>query len=399
MSKAVIFIPGIKGTKLYDSNTVDHEFLWQDFRFQFEDFMRLELTPPFNGQYYDESLTTIARPSNVEPIAYSEFWKNFESEFKFIFPYDWRLPNKENGKRLKEFMDLIIEKSKASSNNYLPITHFDFVTHSMGNMPLRYYILENGMKNINKIIFITPPFKGSPVAISALAVGQGFFNKEDSRKLARTLPALFELLPTYQKYAIDSNDSSTVDLWDINNWQENLIKQDGNTDKDRTKQKFVDNLGRAKIALHELDNWNKNLSEEEKTRIMILVRTEEETLQDVVIEKNPRDNNPKNYIDFDKSFSCDEGDGTVPNASSCIYHQEFVTYCFEKRFPQDDYKHALIMKDSRIQRVINGFLKSPLNAQLYDHGLIGRNVHLVTSLSAAEIKQDGLTHTIAVIKK
>ncbi len=30
MSKAVILIPGIKGTKLYDSNTFENDVLWED---------------------------------------------------------------------------------------------------------------------------------------------------------------------------------------------------------------------------------------------------------------------------------------------------------------------------------------------------------------------------------
>lgn len=400
MNKAVIFIPGIKGTKLYDSNTVNNEILWQDIRFNVEDILRAELTSPFNGQYYDEILTTITRPLRIEPIAYNEFWEKFDPELKFIFPYDWRLPNKENGKKLKEFMQLIIDKSNASDNDYPPITQFDIVTHSMGNMPLRYYILENGMEKINKIIFVTPPFKGSADAISALVLGQGmFFNHEKTRKLARTLPALFELLPTYEKYAIDSENSSPVDLWDINNWQTNLVNPDGNREKDRTKRKFAENLENAKRSLKELENWTSKLNGEEKDRILVLVRTEEETLMDVVIEKSPKDNNFPNYVDFKKSLYHNEGDGVVPNASSCHYCEEFVTYCFEERVLLPDFQHPMILKDSRIQRMINGFLKSDLSAPLYENEILGRTVFRVHHLSDEDINYGGVTHSYSKINK
>ncbi len=400
MNKAVIFIPGIKGTKLHDSNTIDNEILWQDFRFNIEDIRRTELSSFYNGQYYDESFTTITKPLNIEVIAYREFWEELKPENKFIFPYDWRLPNKENGKKLKEFMQLIIDKSNASETHNHPITHFDIITHSMGNMPLRYYILENGMHQINKIIFVTPPFKGSIEAITAFVVGEGwFFTHEKARKLARTLPALFELLPTFDKYAIDSVNSDAVNLWDINNWQKNLVTPDEDENSNRSKRKFAINLQNAKVALQELENWNKNLTAEEKDRIMVLVRTNEETRLDVVIEKNPADINPANYVDLKKSLKGRDGDGVVPDASTCCYCTELVTYCFEDKDAPINFKHALILKDGRVQKMINGFLQSDKNASSYHHDVLGRTVHRVKSLESMDINQDGLIHTIEKINK
>lgn len=406
MNTALIFIPGIKGTKLYDSNTVDNEILWQDFRFNFEDFTRVEPSNPYNNNFFDEDFTTITRPLHIEPLAYREFWRKTDYRFKFIFPYDWRLPNKENGKRLKEFMQLILDKSQASEdiNDEDKITHFDFVTHSMGNMPLRFYILENGMALINKIIFVCPPFKGSPEAITALVVGQGmFFNREDSRKLARTLPALLELLPTFDHYAIDSSDSSVVDLFKSENWQANLLEQpkDEVVDK-RTKKKFLKNLERAKNSLKELEDWNTKLTQEEKDRILVLIRADVKTLLDVVVEKNPKTKNPKNYIDLRKSLHTAGGDGTVPNASSCHYCSEFTTYCFENRpFLIDDYQHPFVLKDSRIQRVINGFLNSKENSKTYEVKIIGDTVFKVTSMKYIDVvdEQNQITHRVADLIK
>ncbi len=114
---------------------------------------------------------------------------------------------------------LIIKSGKINKAD--PITEFDFVTHSMGNMPLRHYILQNGMSKIGKIVFPNPPFKGAPDAISALTVGQGFFfNRDETRKMARSLPALFELLPNYQfaqlmLFPIGKHK----DLWKLDSWQ------------------------------------------------------------------------------------------------------------------------------------------------------------------------------------
>jgi hypothetical protein len=396
MQKAVILIPGIKGTKIYDSNTIDNEVLWQDIRFNFEDFARTELSFEYNHQFYEEDFATIVKPLRLEPLAYKEFWNrlNPDYHYKFVFPYDWRLPNKENARRLKDFLHYLIEKSKASSR-VKTITHFDFVTHSMGNMPLRYYIKENGMKLVNKIIFVTPPFRGAPDAISALTLGQGlFFNKDEIRKLARTLPALFELLPTYDYCSLDSENGQGIDLWNKENWQKNLVKEGVNPKKDNTIKKFITNLENAKNNLAELETWMDDLSDKEKERILVLVKSDVETLTNIVIEKRPQDGNPDNYFDFKESFKSNEGDGVVPHASSCCYHDDLVTYYLENRILQSDFEHAFILKDNRVQRIINSFLNSSESTREFNHNILGRTVHKVGNLELKEVEKNGLIHKV-----
>ena len=398
MRKAVILIPGIKGIKLVDSNTIDNEVVWQDMRYNFEDFSKTELTFEHNDQYFDENFSAIVKPSHLEPLAYKEFWNrlNPDYDYKFVFPYDWRLPNEINGKRLKSFINNLIKRSKAKDGEEMI---FDFVTHSMGNMPLRYYIKDNGMEHINKIVFVTPPFKGAADAISALTIGRGlFFNKEDIRKVARSLPALFELLPTYENYAIDSENGLAIDLWDENNWQKNLVTVGDNLDKNRSIKKFISNLKKTKVRINELEEWKSNLTPEEKNRILVLVKTDFETLTDIVIEKRPTDGNPENYFDFDLSLESKEGDGVVPNVSSCCYYDEFATYCFKNRKFQDDFKHPFILKDNRVQRVVNSFLNSDLGTSAYNHNLLGRTVHRVTNLIPVEIEEHGITYKTWHIK-
>lgn len=401
MAKAVIFLPGIKGTKLYDSNTMDGDILWQDVRYNFKDVGRLELSSEFEEFHYEEDFETIVKPLAPEPLAYNQFWKSLKLDdgYKFLFPYDWRHQNSLNGNRLKEFMEYLIDKSKAIGN---PITAFDIVTHSMGNMPVRSYIQKNGMGLINKVIFVTPPFKGSPNAISALVIGQGwFFKRDEMRKLARTLPALFELLPTYDNYAINSGDSSSIDLWNIDNWQENLTEEKSNhsAEKKRIIKKFKENIPKAKEQLDELEGWMNELSEEEKDRILVLVKTEMKTLHNVVVEPNPSDDNPRNFFDFERSLIHEEGDGVVPNSSSCCYYDQLVTYCFENRALADDFKHPFILRDNRVQHVINNFLNCDESASEFNHNIFGRTVHRVIGLNETEVPGDGVKHKILSIKK
>lgn len=380
MNKALIFIPGIKGTKLYDANTVQNEVLWEDIRFNFDDFMRLEMTSISNGEYFEEDLSTLVKPLHIEPLAYSEFWRDLKPayQYKYIFPYDWRLTNEQNGKLLAEFIALLERKSRAVGKGF---THFDFVTHSMGNMPLRYYIKEHGMSKIDKVVFVAPPFLGSLDSVSALVVGQGFFfNKDKIRLLARTLPALFELLPSFNHHAIDLEDSSAIDLWNPDNWQDNL-NNTNTPEKKKETEKFLANLISAKKRIDELSTWKNQLSASDKARMRVLVSSEFDTLSSVLIERDPpEDFNPKNMILFNKSFAKEYGDGVVPVASSCCYWDEIDTYYLTKRFWNDDYKHPFMMKDERIQRIIHEFIHYQASAESYHIQVIGRSVHKVNGL-------------------
>ncbi|OHX64672.1 lipase/acyltransferase domain-containing protein [Flammeovirga pacifica] len=399
MNKAVILIPGVLGTKLDDSNTIDNEIIWQDIRYNFEDFERGELTFEYDNQFFDEDFSAIVKPLRLEPLVYNEFWKRLQPNYqhKFIFPYDWRLPNEENGIKLKNFIQYLIAKSEASSR-VATITHFDIVTHSMGNMPLRYYIKENGMERINKIAFVAPPFQGAADAIPIFTIGQGFFfTKDEIRKMARTLPALFELLPTYQNYALDSETGENINLWNKDNWQKNLIEETTDANKNRTIQKFIANLERAKKTLTSLENWKDKLTEDEKARILVIAKTELETLNDVVIEKQPQDGHPANYFDYKISLKAKEGDGVVPTASSCCYYDELATYVLQNRLLEENYAHAFLLKDNRVQKMVNSFLNTDESTAEYQHNIMGRTIHRVKGFTKMYVEQDGIIHKVSKV--
>lgn len=398
MRKALIFIPGIKGTKLYDANTLNNQVLWEDIRFNFEDFMRLEMTHETPEGYFEENLSAIVKPLHLEPLAYLEFWRDLKPayQYKYLFPYDWRLTNEENAKLLAEFIDLLLKKSRAVGKEF---THFDVITHSMGNMPLRYYIKNHGMSKIDKVVFVAPPFLGSPDAVSALVVGQGFFfNKDKVRLLARTLPALFELLPLYENYAIDSKTSDSIDLWDPLNWQSNITNPT-QPEKMIESDKFLANLNKTAKRLSDLSTWMDQLTGDEKARMRVLVSAEFKTLGSLLIERNPPETiNPKNMVLFNQSYTEVCGDGVVPVASSCCYHKEIDTYYLNKRFWNDDYKHPFILKDERVQRLINEFINLTGNPRDYRMELIGRTVHQVTELENFAIPGSIFSHKIKQIK-
>ncbi len=155
-SDAVIFIPGIKGTKLVDTNLPSFDTIWSGIQSNFETIERLELTTPDSGRYYDEYIKSIIQAGEIEELAYAEFLRDLKGgKPVYIFNYDWRLSATRNGERLEEFIDYLIAKSRASSQAKT-FKNFDFITHSLGNFILRNYLLRKGFSKVNRIVLTVP---------------------------------------------------------------------------------------------------------------------------------------------------------------------------------------------------------------------------------------------------
>ncbi len=82
----------------------------------------------------------------------------------FVFPYDWRKSNVENAERLKNYMACI--------RQFYPESKVDVLTHSMGSLLARRYILDNANDhNVNKLITIGAPWLGAAKMIYVLETG------------------------------------------------------------------------------------------------------------------------------------------------------------------------------------------------------------------------------------
>ena len=116
-AEAVIMIPDIKGSQLLNVNTPNFHPMWRDFRFNFNAVEDLELTDYYNGQQYEEKMDVLIERGSVEGLAYLEFLDDLETDLpKFYFSYDWRKSNRWNAKKLHEFIEMLKEKSRASSS-------------------------------------------------------------------------------------------------------------------------------------------------------------------------------------------------------------------------------------------------------------------------------------------
>ena len=83
-------------------------------------------------------------------------------------------------------------------------------------------------RTIDKIITIATPYRGSLKAIEALLPGArnlfGFENQKSMRHAARTMPGVYQLLPTWPEAVVRQSDGKPLDIFNPRTWQSNLLK-------------------------------------------------------------------------------------------------------------------------------------------------------------------------------
>lgn len=354
-SQAIIFIPGTKGTQLEDRNTFGHDPIWRDIRFNFSPIQVLELTRNYGKGYFEKDNDTLIQPGSLEGIVYKEFIYDLWPEKPvFLFNYDWRLPNADTADKLDEFINMLKDRSesankatKGKNDEVKVIKKVDIVVHSQGNHVLRNYIMKKGFQSLERVVFVTPPFLGSLEMVKAMLCGQGFlWTREKTRKIVRTFPGCFELLPRYD-HAANFINGDHVDFFEYDHWQESrgIVEN---------KEHFTEMLKKAKKSVDKLnENWLKDIPVGHKRKMMVIVKDGFDTLQRVKVDTTAR---VKNEVDFDNVLINENGDKVVPHASSTAFAREIATYRVKKALWKEDNSHAFVMKEERVQRLINRFL-------------------------------------------
>jgi alpha-beta hydrolase superfamily lysophospholipase len=115
------------------------------------------------------------------------------------FPYDWRLSNRYNARELQKTVEAVLERFRAQPGR--AGAKLVFVGHSMGGLVARYYVdVLGGHEITDKVITLGTPHRGALNALVSLVNGvrKGFGPVGiDLTALARSLPALHQLLPEY----------------------------------------------------------------------------------------------------------------------------------------------------------------------------------------------------------
>lgn len=326
------------GTILVNSNTLDFDTIFSGIQKVCESIYDIGLK---EDTEIDETPRAIIERSHVEPLAYKEIVNYLKSQLGcqvYIFGYDWRKSCIYNGDKLKEYVEYL--KSK------LRIEKFNFITHSMGGLIFSSYLkkLNSNFDGIEHAILTVPPFKGSIEALKSLVEGESWlFNaRENVRKIARTFPSIYELLPVYDNAVVFSN-GSLFDITNLNHWQSNLLN---------------DVIFRSRLTnyLNSQDYYDfSNIPLESKDKFLIIAGTNEETKTKVIIKPTDPDRKIQNFFDFDQPIG--DGDGTVPIESATYYKNSVLTIAVESKW-YDNTTHPFFLKDGRVQTIIYRFLNN-----------------------------------------
>ncbi len=135
-----------------------------------------------------------------------EHFETKPGENLFEFPYDWRRDNRVASRQLatkaRGWLDAWRQKSGNADAKLV------FVGHSMGGLVARHFIeCREGWRDTRLLVTFGTPYGGSLYSLGTLANGKKikFF---DVSELARSLTALYQLLPVYPCY--DGGDGKLV---------------------------------------------------------------------------------------------------------------------------------------------------------------------------------------------
>lgn len=368
-----IIVPGIVGSSLENFYSIDPSATWSDvdaarLAILGADLDELALDPTAR---FDASTRVVTRADGVLPIAYASLVNVLRKRRElpvYVFPYDWRYSIEAAGSRLAQFATLVKDKVAAGSPRGWS-GRIDFVCHSMGGLVFRAMLRSLGaVDGIGRVALVAVPHRGSLDALEAMVRGQTplFGGRKEVRKLARTFPGMYELLPRFKNAIVDKKGKE-LDVFDVRNWQPNVTPHgpDG-----REKSGFdveQAHLDAAKQVLGRLlDPVRAGLHADDL--LTIYGSYSNSTL--VSVEAGPE---PDRHYDFG-AFARGEGDKVVPARSALLegvpavkLTWDDVSYFTETTAALN--MHAFILTLDETKTIVSRFLAGENGTDLLPRGL------------------------------
>jgi pimeloyl-ACP methyl ester carboxylesterase len=324
LNTPIILIHGIRGSHLAQTYDDSFDVIWSGIQNRYESILDLELDP--TGQYDNDPFGLI-NVQRIEKMAYGEILSRLRKQFKntpvYIYRYDWRLDIDFLAQQFVDFVEKIKTKTQTEQINV--------ITHSMGGLILARYLkldTEEHLKSIRKAAITAPPFGGSYEAVKCLIIGEdslfSFNSSEVFRKIARSFPSVYQLLPSLQPHWEHPEENSN--FWDIAYWQQRVEFGSRNKAIYVTKQTIMQNhLSRAKqFAFNEMIDLADYPDHQDK--FLLMYGKGAKTLSNIIVKDYNSDLSIRYLFDFEKSEKkyTGDGDGVVPINSALRYHFKHV---------------------------------------------------------------------------
>ncbi len=312
----IVLIHGIKGSHLAQTYDDSFDVIWSGAQHRFESVLDLAL---------DDAGTVERDPRNViavlhiERAVYGELLGRLRQQFSdapvYIFRYDWRRDLAEVAAQLDRFLATLSAKTGASA--------FRFVTHSAGALVLAAFLGLDPHANLARVeraVLAAPPFSGAVEAVRTLIIGDavrfGINTSNAYRKIARTFPSVYQLIPGYADAW--RHPDKTADIWDLRSWQARVRfdTRDRRPYRERTAL-MQRHLARAsEFHARDLIGFDA-LPRTQRHKFLVLYGTGEQTRVKILVRKHNTQRDVRHFFDFDARVCwTGDGDGTVPAASA-----------------------------------------------------------------------------------
>jgi hypothetical protein len=232
---SIFFIPGIKGSRLYQNGFLSENQLWVPNRENDVDLLKMDShgnsvgSPIYTRDVVDSVINFLGDKYDLKP--YSDFinrMKGWQSagdinEY-FNFAYDWRLrPDQivENGTLYSGGVNVnpvgeILRMAKTSKNGKVVI-----ITHSNGGLLAKYIVqklVDMGRADVlDKVITVAMPEFGAPQSVAALLHGEGesiagglVLSDFVARDFAKNVPTVYNLLPSEKYFTLPDTKKDII---------------------------------------------------------------------------------------------------------------------------------------------------------------------------------------------
>ncbi|MFF2630086.1 hypothetical protein ACFVUN_30535 [Kitasatospora griseola] len=225
MTDLVVVVPGILGSRLFDSDGrevwgLSGRALWRGIRTFGGSVRELELPADLGDEHPGDGVTARGTLPDLHALpgvwslvdGYSGLLDWLEQNFTLRrrlpdesvatavnlveFGYDWRLSCRYNSLRLKQTVDEELTRWQASAPERRE-ARVVLICHSMGGLIARHFVeCRGGDEVTRRLITLGTPHRGSLDALLTLARGLRF-GPLDLSGFARSLPSLHQLVPDY----------------------------------------------------------------------------------------------------------------------------------------------------------------------------------------------------------
>ncbi|MGE3108568.1 MAG: esterase/lipase family protein [Phycisphaerales bacterium] len=224
----IIIVPGITATGLTDWYPLAPRDIWSPARLAFADYEPVMLHPVAPARAADAPLApryeavepSLVRPSRPFGIVYDDLVAELRHDLScdevplqpvYVFAYDWRQDNFVTIRRLADFIDEVIDRTRLMPHDPAFVIDqvcddVDLIGHSMGGSIIAACLASGlvGFEDrckVRRVVTLGAPFRGAPAAMTKLATGLGSLTgrsaRQRERAAARVTPSVYQLLPTY----------------------------------------------------------------------------------------------------------------------------------------------------------------------------------------------------------